>query len=58
MKMRNKEKQSNNKLFLLRKKVLIQGGIAVSTIALALVLVFTMSAAWYTNVVKSSNLIF
>ena len=58
MKIRKNRKQSNNKLFLLRKKIMIQGGIAVSTVALVLVLVFTMSAAWYTNVVKSSNLIF
>lgn len=58
MKESKNPKQQNNRLAAVRKKILLQVGIAASTLALVLVLVFTMSAAWYTNVVKSGDLIF
>lgn len=50
--------QQNKLLTLAHKKIVTQAAIAVSTVALLLVLLFAMSAAWYTNVVKSGDLIF
>lgn len=58
MKEEKVSRQLNKLLTSVRKKTLTQAVIAVSTIALLLVLVFTMSVAWYTNVVKSGDLIF
>ena len=51
-------KKQNKLLTSARKKIITQSIIAASTVALLLVLLFTMSAAWYTNVVKSGDLIF
>lgn len=58
MKEEKNPRQQNKLLLGVRKKVLVQAGIAIGTIGLMLVLVFAMSAAWYTNVVKSGDLIF
>lgn len=51
-------RQLNKVLSSAHKKILTQAGIAVSSVGLLLVLLFAMSAAWYTNVVKSGDLIF
>ncbi len=51
-------RQQNKLLTSARKKIVAQAAIALSTVGLLLVLVFAMSAAWYTNVVKSGDLIF
>lgn len=51
-------KKPNKLLQTIRKKVWIQISIAVSTVALMLVLIFAMSAAWFTNVVKAGDLVF
>ena len=58
MKEEKTPRQLNKLLTSARKKIITQAAIAMSTIALLLVLVFAMSAAWYTNVVKSGDLIF
>ena len=58
MKKETNPKQLNKLLSSTRKNILTQAAIAVSTIALLLVMLFAMSAAWYTNVVKSGDLIF
>lgn len=42
----------------IRKKIVWQAGMAIMTVVLTGVLVFGMTAAWYTNVVATSNLTF
>lgn len=42
----------------MRKRIGMQAGLAVLTVVLTLVLIFAMTAAWYTNVVQTSGLIF
>lgn len=42
----------------LQKRVRMQAITAVASIAALLVLVFAMTAAWYTNVAKTSDLMF
>ena len=41
-----------------RKRIYIQAGIAFGTILITIVLLFAVTAAWYTNVVKTSDLMF
>lgn len=41
-----------------QKKIFWQAGLAVTTIALTLVIVFTMTSAWYTNVVQTNGMVF
>lgn len=48
----------NKELRQVRRRVLMQLGLAVLTVVLTVVIVFGMTAAWYTNVVQSSGLIF
>ena len=49
---------ANKELHQIRKRVVMQLGLAVLTILLTVVLLFGMTAAWYTNVVYSGGLIF
>ena len=42
----------------MRKRVFMQAGLAVLTVALTVVLIFAMSAAWYTNIVQTNGLVF
>lgn len=42
----------------LRKRIALRASLAVLTILLTLVIIFGMTAAWYTNVVQSGGLIF
>lgn len=42
----------------LRRRIGMQAGLAVLTVMLTVVLIFAMTAAWYTNVVQTSGLIF
>lgn len=49
---------ANKELSRLRKRIGLQAYLAVMTVVLAVVLVFGMTAAWYTNVVQSGGLIF
>lgn len=40
-----------------KRTIYWQGGLALLTVALTIVIVFTMTAAWYTNVVQTSGLV-
>lgn len=42
----------------MRRRVAVQAGLALMTIVLTVVIVFSMSAAWYTNIVHTSGLTF
>lgn len=42
----------------LRKRIALRASLAVLTVLLTLVIIFGMTAAWYTNVVQSGGLIF
>ena len=42
----------------LRKRIALRASLAVLTVLLTLVIIFGMTAAWYTNVVHSGGLIF
>ena len=42
----------------MRRRIVIQAGMAVSAIALTAVMIFAMTAAWYTNIVHTSGLTF
>lgn len=48
----------NQELRRIRKRIGMQACLAVMTVLLTVVIVFGMTAAWYTNVVQSSGLIF
>lgn len=50
--------ESSPALHSVRRKVVLQAGLACLTVALTLVLVFAMTAAWYTNVAQTSGLAF
>ena len=52
------EPQEYDAVAVLKKRVRMQAVAAISAIALILVLVFSMTAAWYTNVAKTSDLTF
>ena len=54
----NQPPKQNNVLKKLRKKVFIQGAIALQTLIIAVALIFGMSAAWYNNVLQTSGLQF
>lgn len=41
-----------------QKKIFWQAGLALTTIVLTIVIVFTMTSAWYTNVVQTSGMVF
>ena len=58
MRQQKAPRQLNKVLTSAHKKILTQAAIAMSSVGLLLVLIFAMSAAWYTNVVKSGDLIF
>lgn len=49
---------STFKLQSIKKRILLQAMIALSSVALIAVLIFSMTAAWYTNVAKTSSMIF
>lgn len=42
----------------MRKRILVQAGMAVTAITLTIVMIFAMTAAWYTNIVHTSGLTF
>lgn len=42
----------------IRKRVLMQASLAGLTIVLTVIIIFAMSAAWYTNIVQTSGLVF
>ena len=48
----------NGELLKARKRVIAQAGLAAMTVLLTVVIIFGMTAAWYTNVVQSGGLIF
>jgi len=54
----SEEPKEPDAVALLKKKVRLQAFTALASIALILVLVFSMTAAWYTNVAKTSDLTF
>lgn len=41
-----------------QKKIFWQAGLALTTIVLTIVIVFSMTSAWYTNVVQTSGMVF
>ena len=54
----NKEaSQTASSVEKMRRSIRWQAGLALATVALTLVLVFSMTAAWYTNVTQTSGLI-
>ncbi len=59
--MQKKQKQNNpdsaSPMQKMRRSIRWQAGLALVTVVLTLVLVFSMTAAWYTNVVQSGGLI-
>ena len=58
LKQPNKAQGSVAKLKRARRNVFLQAGLAVLTIVLTIVIVFSMTAAWYTNIVSTSGLMF
>lgn len=57
-KKQNKEaSQAPSSVEKMRRSIRWQAGLALATVALTLVLVFSMTAAWYTNVTQTSGLI-
>ena len=42
----------------MRKRVFMQAGLALLTIMLTVIIIFAMSAAWYTNIVQTNGLVF
>lgn len=57
-KQQNQTPKQNNALSTARKRIIIQAVIAIQTIIITVLLVFGMSAAWYTNVLQTSGLHF
>ena len=58
MKKQKRDEQLSQSILEIRKRMRIGIITMVSTVALVLVLVFSMAAAWYTNVAKTSDLTF
>ncbi len=58
MKKQQETPKQNNVLAAARKRIIIQTVIAVQTLVITVLLVFGLSAAWYTNVVQTSGLQF
>ena len=50
--------QSSTALAKMRKRVIMQAGLALLTIVLTVIIIFAMSAAWYTNIVQTNGLVF
>lgn len=42
----------------MRNRIIWQAGLAVMTIVLTVVIIFAMTAAWYTNIIQTSGLVF
>ena len=42
----------------MKKSIYWQAGLALMTVILTIIIVFTMTAAWYTNIVQTSGLVF
>ena len=57
---KNSSKVNTGSSALVRAKrhIFWQAGLAVTTIFLTIVIVFAMTAAWYTNIVQTSGLVF
>ncbi len=54
----SEEAQPSDAVVVLKKRVRMQAITALASVALIMVLVFAMTAAWYTNVAKTSDLTF
>lgn len=54
----NKKEGSSPALQKMRRNIYWQAGLALVTVVLTIVIVFTMTAAWYTNIVQTSGLMF
>ncbi|MBQ2898743.1 MAG: hypothetical protein IJE28_03255 [Oscillospiraceae bacterium] len=52
------ENSGSPELVKARRNIYLQAGLAVLTIVLTLVIIFSMTAAWYTNIVETSGLVF
>ncbi len=57
-KLSNKEEKVNNIEEVLHKRIRMQILLLVASVLVVLVLVFAMTAAWFTNVAKTSDLVF
>lgn len=53
-----KKTSSSPVLRKMKKSIYWQAGLALMTVVLTIIIVFTMTAAWYTNIVQTSNLVF
>ena len=58
LKQPNKAQGAAAKLKRARRNVFLQAGLAVLTVVLTVIIVFSMTAAWYTNIVQTSCLMF
>ena len=54
----DKKTSSSPVLRKMKKSIYWQAGLALMTVVLTIVIVFTMTAAWYTNIVQTSGLVF
>ena len=54
----NKKTGSSSALQKIKRNIYWQAGLALITVVLTIVIVFTMTAAWYTNIVQTSGLMF
>lgn len=54
----NKKTGSSPALQKMRRNIYWQAGLALVTVVLTIVIVFTMTSAWYTNIVQTSGLVF
>ena len=52
------QQEKNQLLAKMQKRIAIQAGLALTAIALTVVMIFAMTAAWYTNIVHTSGLTF
>lgn len=57
-KLQKETPKQNNALSAARKRIIIQSVIAIQTVIITALLIFGMSAAWYTNVLQTSGLHF
>ena len=55
---RSGKQNSSAALKQIKRNIYWQAGLALMTIILTVVIVFAMSAAWYTNIVQASGLVF
>lgn len=58
MKKQRSESKNSDKVSVIKRKVIMQAGVALSAVLITFILIFAMTAAWYTNVAKTNELSF